>query len=237
MRRRSRRCAKQAPVVGDTMAVENNGGEGDVAGGPPTATISDGSESEGSETAGSDSDRGHRFSAEETIVIFDWDDTVLPSSWVQDQGLRLDGESIAMEWQQMELADLARLAGDTLQLAKQLGTVVLVTNAERGWIELSCQKFMPALYPYLESVKLLSARTEYERPDMSSPFEWKLNAFQSEIQRIFCADADRSSSARFASLNSHPPSAKIFFLLETAYMSARRSSMPRHSSRTVGRSR
>jgi hypothetical protein len=33
--------------------------------------------------------------------------------------------------------------------------VVLVTNAERGWIELSCQKFMPTLFPSLENVKAL----------------------------------------------------------------------------------
>lgn len=38
-------------------------------------------------------------------------------------------------------------------MAKQLGTVVLITNAERGWIELSCQKFLPTLFPALESVK------------------------------------------------------------------------------------
>jgi len=69
-----------------------------------------------------------------------------------------------------------------------VGTVVLVTNAERGWIELSCQKFMPSLYPALESVKLLSARTTYESPTLASPLDWKLCAFESEIRRVFGAD-------------------------------------------------
>mmetsp|Transcript_75857 Transcript_75857/g.214490 ORF Transcript_75857/g.214490 Transcript_75857/m.214490 type:complete len:274 (-) Transcript_75857:382-1203(-) len=157
--------------------------------GPPTATTTDRSDSEEPDTD-SDSDNGHRFSPEDTVLIFDWDDTVLPSSWVQEQGLRLDGDYMLTSYQQEELGDLTRLAAETLCLAKQLGTVVLVTNSERGWIELSCQKFMPALNPSLENVKLLSARSQYERPDLASPFEWKLRAFESEITRIFVPSKD-----------------------------------------------
>lgn len=128
------------------------------------------------------------FNSEETILIFDWDDTVLPSSWVAGQGLRLDDDSKLSGWHREQLSEVAQAAGETLRLAKQLGTVVLVTNAERGWIELSCQKFMPMLYPALESVKLLSARTTYESPELHSPLDWKLCAFESEITRVFGQD-------------------------------------------------
>jgi len=160
----------------------------------------------------SDSDHGHRFSVQETVLIFDWDDTVFPSSWVQDQGLRLDGESQLTESQQAELGELARLAAETLSLAKRLGTLVLVTNAERGWIELSCQKFMPALCPLLENVKLLSARTEYETPAVNSPFEWKLRAFESEISRIYLAEHDGHRRKNVVSVgdSSHEREALIY---------------------------
>mmetsp|Transcript_21156 Transcript_21156/g.46648 ORF Transcript_21156/g.46648 Transcript_21156/m.46648 type:complete len:259 (+) Transcript_21156:85-861(+) len=154
-----------------------------------TATTTDRSDSE--VETDSDSDHGHRFTTEETVLIFDWDDTVLPSSWVQEQGLRLDGESVLTDQQEEELQELARLANETLCTAKQFGTVVLVTNAEKGWIELSCQKFLPLLIDTLADVKLLSARTEYEGAGHSSPFEWKLKAFESEIERLFKADCHR----------------------------------------------
>jgi hypothetical protein len=127
----------------------------------------------------------HRFDPQETILIFDWDDTMLPSSWVADQGLRAELDAKLTKDQEAELNDLSRLAIDTLRIAKTYGTVVLVTNAERGWIELSCQKFMPALFPALKEVKIFSARTEFERPEVTSPFEWKLKAFQCEIDRLF----------------------------------------------------
>ncbi|CAJ1349279.1 unnamed protein product, partial [Effrenium voratum] len=125
------------------------------------------------------------FSTEETLFIFDWDDTVLPSSWVQGQGLRLDESSEVLAWHREQLSQVAAAAAETLRLAKQLGTVVLITNAERGWIELSCQKFLPTLFPVLESVKVLSARTTYESSGYSSPLDWKVNAFAAEVARIY----------------------------------------------------
>lgn len=154
-------------------------------------------------------DAGHRFTNEETIVIFDWDDTVLPSSWVQDQGLRLDADSMPSPEQQQQLAELARHAARTMRKAKKLGTVVLVTNAERGWIELSCLKFLPALYPALESVKILSARTEYETPALSSPFDWKLKAFISEIERVLQTDPNRRKNILSVGDSSHEREALI----------------------------
>lgn len=125
------------------------------------------------------------FSAEETLFIFDWDDTVLPSSWVQSQGLRLDESSEVLNYHRQQLYKVATAAAETLRIAKQLGTVVLITNAERGWIELSCQKFLPTLFPALESVKVLSARTTYENSCPSSPLDWKVNAFAAEVSRVY----------------------------------------------------
>jgi len=126
-----------------------------------------------------------RFEPEETVLIFDWDDTVLPSTWVQCQGLRLDEGSALSDWQREQLVEVATVAAETLRIAKLCGTVVLVTNAERGWIELSCQKFLPTLLPSLENVKVLSARTTYESAEYSSPLDWKLRAFESEIRRVY----------------------------------------------------
>jgi len=136
------------------------------------------------------------FCHEETILIFDWDDTCLPSAWVQSQGLRLDEDSVLEEWQRGQLLEVANTVMETLRVAKQHGTVVLVTNAERGWIELSCQKFMPTLYPTLENIKLMSARTTYETPTVTSPLDWKLKAFESEIQRVLSSETINAPERR-----------------------------------------
>lgn len=146
-----------------------------------------GSEDSDSECSDDDLDSNSvaPFSVEDTILIFDWDDTMLPSTWIQEQGLRLDDDSVPSEEQQTQLATMAEFAMQTLRVAKRHGKVVLVTNAECGWIELSCQKFMPALFPSLQDVHILSARSTYEQQGVTSPFEWKYLAFESEIHSFF----------------------------------------------------
>lgn len=142
-----------------------------------------------SPTASGESQDEAPFTKSETFFIFDWDDTVLPSTWVQRQGLRLDSGSQPTPAHREALAEVAAIVGNTLQLARQHGTVVLVTNAERGWIELSCQKFMPTLAPMLENVKLVSARTTYEGSKAPSPLDWKLRAFEHQIEHFYGSDA------------------------------------------------
>mmetsp|Transcript_105694 Transcript_105694/g.252097 ORF Transcript_105694/g.252097 Transcript_105694/m.252097 type:complete len:248 (+) Transcript_105694:64-807(+) len=140
--------------------------------------------SEASDVECSDSqsdDEPPAFYNEDTVLIFDWDDTMLPSSWLSEQKLSLDAQSKATPEQEAQLETLAEHAAETLTLAKRFGKVVLVTNAERGWIELSCQKFMPSLYVHLQDVRLFSARSTYEGQGVAAPFEWKYLAFETEI--------------------------------------------------------
>jgi hypothetical protein len=132
---------------------------------------------------------------DDTILIFDWDDTVLPSTWIHLQGLTLDEDSRPTVEQRAQLDQLAERAAHTLRVARRYGKVVFVTNAEAGWLVLSCQKFMPSLWPELEGVRLVSARSTYEHQGVASPFEWKYLAFESEIGAFYGAcDADRQKS-------------------------------------------
>merc|ERR550532_3221374 len=114
---------------------------------------------------------------------------MLPSTWIQEQGLSLDEDSQPTEEQRAQLQKVAERAAQTLCVAKRHGKAILVTNAEHGWIELSCQKFMPSLYPFLLDVKILSARSMYEHQGVASPFEWKYLAFEHEIHCFYEAFA------------------------------------------------
>lgn len=125
-----------------------------------------------------------RYSQKDTILIFDWDDTICPSTQIELQ-TRLPlftEEALATDF-----SGLAEKVARTLEIAKQHGTVVLVTNAEKGWIELSCQRYLPSLFQNLSNVKILSARSTYEAQGVKSPTEWKLLAFENEI-KDFCGN-------------------------------------------------
>ena len=111
-----------------------------------------------------------------TLIIFDWDDTLLPSHWLSERGLIVGSDNPALP----EVRDLTFSVQVILEHAQKYGTVVIITNAESGWVAHSCAKFMPDVMPLISTIKTVSARSLFEplRPD--SPTEWKKVAFQQE---------------------------------------------------------
>jgi hypothetical protein len=121
----------------------------------------------------------------ETVIIFDWDDTLLASSFLSSKGYRLDTQTpIAPEilagLKELEVSVIA-----ALQLALSYGQVCIVTNAETGWVQLSAAKFIPAVVPWLSRLTVISARSTYENMFPESPLKWKFYAMQNQIAPVF----------------------------------------------------
>jgi len=122
---------------------------------------------------------------ESTVIFVDWDDTLLCSSYLSGQGLRLDTELAPSNDVARELKDLELSVISLLRLAKMYGDVHVVTNAETGWVQLSAKKFIPGVVPLLEEVNVLSARSAYESMFPDSPLKWKFYAFQEKLCDVF----------------------------------------------------
>jgi len=121
----------------------------------------------------------------ETVIIFDWDDTLLASSFLSSRGLRLDSDSSKLTELDSGLRELEQSVISVLTLALQYGSVNVITNAENGWVQLSAQKFIPAVVPILNKVNILSARSTFESRYPESPLKWKFYAFQERLQPVF----------------------------------------------------
>ena len=115
---------------------------------------------------------------ETTTIIFDWDDTLLPSSWLSVKGLRLDYPAQLPQDVLDELTTHQESVCAVLTKAMQCGTVVIITNAETGWVELSAQRFMPRVAPLLASICVFSARSTFEPMFPDNPLQWKVAAFK-----------------------------------------------------------
>merc|ERR1712070_411570 len=85
----------------------------------------------------------------------------------------------------MELNMVARHVIKTLRRARRLGHVIIVTNAEKGWVELTCAKFLPEVFPHLEGIKVISARSAFEHVQPPSPVQWKWLTFHQEIAAFY----------------------------------------------------
>lgn len=120
-----------------------------------------------------------------SVIIFDWDDTLLASSFLSGKGCRLDSDMQHCTDLIPHLRELEASVVSVLELALTFGQVFIVTNAETGWVQLSAQKFIPGVLPVLEKVDILSARSTYEPMYPESPLKWKYYAFQERIFSVY----------------------------------------------------
>lgn len=76
----------------------------------------------------------------------------------------------------------------TLNWSVATGTVIIITNAETGWVELSGRKYLPSVYNFVmeNGIRVISARSLVEPQGFASPFEWKREVFRGEMHRHLC---------------------------------------------------
>lgn len=122
-----------------------------------------------------------------TLTLYDWDDTFLPSTYLATLGLRVDDDSPLPDSLSHELACLESQVIKMLEESLRYGCVKIVTNAEEGWVELSGARFMPKLVAFLKerSIKVVSARSNYEHEYPDAPSSWKTAAFAAEVDSSY----------------------------------------------------
>jgi len=67
-----------------------------------------------------------------------------------------------------------------LQLTKKMGSIVIVTNADTGWVEFSCKVWLHQAYAEVAACEIVSARSSFsERAGIeNTPSAWKIAAFE-----------------------------------------------------------
>ena len=109
-----------------------------------------------------------------TKIVFDWDDTFMATTW-------LDGIKRAPNQEELvDLEILSKLVIAIITQAKLYGDVIIVTNADQGWVQYSCSEYMSSLLPHLLDMPIISAQERYSSL-YSNPTFWKFAAFRDEI--------------------------------------------------------
>lgn len=143
----------------------------------PSASVKEQSDAEAAEDPDEDAsplDSGRE--AWNTIIMFDWDDTLCPSAYIWgDKRMRwdqvapcFDGDTsipatpatarkseAGQSWTMLELLTAhAAVVANLLRLACGLGKVAIVTLAQDGWVHTSIAHFMPSLTGLLEELDI-----------------------------------------------------------------------------------
>jgi len=150
-------------------------------------------------------------SPEQTCIIFDWDDTLFPTTYVRhEKGIHwrypLDEQTKTFTPAQIQtlkrhLASLQEYVLKVLTQSLSLGHVVIVTLARPPWVTLSCDNFFPQVGAFLKEhdIKIIyaqdvsgSAAKDYDKQKFRSDEELELfwiqtkqRAIQSEIAKFY----------------------------------------------------
>ena len=111
-----------------------------------------------------------------SIIIFDWDDTLLPTSFLTPGGVFNENMNLS-DIEKEKLLKLEQAVFKLLTEAVEKGNVYIITNAGNGWVEYSANRFYPSIMPILEKIKIISARGEYEKIFPGNSRQWKIEAF------------------------------------------------------------
>eukprot|EP00188_Purpureofilum_apyrenoidigerum_P000587 Plantae.Rhodophyta-Purpureofilum_apyrenoidigerum.ctg12628.p1 GENE.Plantae.Rhodophyta-Purpureofilum_apyrenoidigerum.ctg12628~~Plantae.Rhodophyta-Purpureofilum_apyrenoidigerum.ctg12628.p1 ORF type:complete len:245 (+),score=42.78 Plantae.Rhodophyta-Purpureofilum_apyrenoidigerum.ctg12628:191-925(+) len=123
-----------------------------------------------------------------TVIVFDWDDTLFASTALTSIGLCVDEQEDEVPVSlQLELIELETYVISVLEEVAKLGKVIIITNSDQGWVDMCCERYFPRVLQYLEryAVSVISARYFYQHRYPNAPSHWKIHAFEDNL-KLFC---------------------------------------------------
>jgi hypothetical protein len=125
-----------------------------------------------------------------SIIIFDWDDTLLCTTYLNSLGILSDSFDIAENSHGYfmkvfsEIEKLDDLVYQTLSKSILLGKTYIITNSERGWVQYSANKLFPRTSQILSQIQIISARGEFGEMFPGDNKQWKIQAFLEILKTV-----------------------------------------------------
>ena len=108
----------------------------------------------------------------------DWDDTVLPTFELRNTQFTIPNDDTRTMFNIYSCCVI-----QTLEKLMEVGDVVIVTNSVEGWVEKSCQMFLPLAWPLVQDIPAIYARTPDDRTtDVLELSNAKFTVFKQLVQ-------------------------------------------------------
>jgi len=118
----------------------------------------------------------------ERVTVFDWDDTLCPSTALKAMGFDLEMPYYGITKEVTDMCDtVAPHTAAVIRRAKEYGKVVIVTNATKDWVEMCVQLLMPSIRDVVLSVPIISAANLYAYTYHKNPMVWKNLTFKTAL--------------------------------------------------------
>ena len=121
--------------------------------------------------------------SDSTVTVLDWDDTLMPSTWLKEQGLTSTAlaDKFGITKEMVDACEeVAPHVERVIKKAQDYGKVFIITNGTHGWVEKSCEVFMPSIRNLVLSLPIISAADLY-RYFSKDPISWKRMTFRRDL--------------------------------------------------------
>lgn len=119
-----------------------------------------------------------------TLTIFDWDDTLFPTTWTIQQSIDMTNKFTYTQY--MQLFDkLDTIVSNLLIKCQKYGTVVIVTNAATKWVKISSIVLPKTQKIITSSVQIISAREMVQDRHPNDMNMWKKVIFDEIVINYF----------------------------------------------------
>jgi hypothetical protein len=114
-----------------------------------------------------------------TLVIFDWDDTLFPTTWVTSNNIifdNLDATSL------LYFSDIDKIISSIFSSIKE--KIIIVTNASTLWVHKCINSVLPQTKK-TTNLKIYSSRDMYQKTYPTDNFMWKKLFFEYIIKKVY----------------------------------------------------
>jgi hypothetical protein len=110
------------------------------------------------------------------LIIYDWDDTLFPTSWLKDNGINIDNNDDIYKYK-LYFQEIDNIIYSLLLLSIKYGKVLIITNAQKIWVKKSAEICLPKSYEIIiKYINVISANEVYSNID-SDIRNWKVRLF------------------------------------------------------------
>lgn len=113
------------------------------------------------------------------LIIFDWDDTLFPTTWVMKNSISLT--QISPDYQDY-FNSLDEIVAKTLNSVGK--NVIIVTNASASWV-IKCVRIMPSTKKVIKNIKIFSSREMFQKEYPFDNYVWKKLFFEYIVNKFY----------------------------------------------------
>lgn len=118
------------------------------------------------------------ISPRNTMIILDWDDTLMCTTFVSSKKNGLSKQEMAY------IETLGKSVSEFLLECKKFGKVIILTNSASNWVNACSEKLLKLNKDVMENIDIISARDKFLK-EKKPKLDWKKLAFEELIQNYF----------------------------------------------------